>query len=358
MHPHGVKYTPEYDGAYIGRVHARRRLRRARARSSPTVGVHAGLGRRVAVPRPRAQPHAQHVPRAVRRDRSSAPKGAKWPDVEHMLFLHQLLAAGDRPGSATSSASTGAAHAGNTPTMRARVGQDVAIHAIGMDSNFHTFHIHGHRWRDPRGGVRRQPRASAPTRPSPRASSRTTRAAGSTTATSSPTRTRAWPAGTWSTRKPRRRRNAASLATSSLGLAAALALPAARGRADLSGAQGPGQGRAEAEGPAQDLHGVQARLRLPQDPEGRRQGEGRRHGPRSSQRHLPRGGEDQRRQEGATCSSSATPRTRARSLLDGRGNKGQNGIFVNGADEVTIDGFMARNYKGNGFFVTTSTATR
>jgi hypothetical protein len=36
-------------------------------------------------------------------------------------------------------------------------------------------------------------------------------------------------------------------------------------------------------------------------------------------------------------------------VLDGR-DKGQNGIFVNGADEVTIDGVMARNYKGNGFF--------
>ena len=25
------------------------------------------------------------------------------------------------------------------------------IHAFGMDSNFHTFHIHGHRWRNPAG---------------------------------------------------------------------------------------------------------------------------------------------------------------------------------------------------------------
>jgi hypothetical protein len=39
-----------------------------------------------------------------------------------------------------------------------------------------------------------------------------------------------------------------------------------------------------------------------------------------------------------------------RVVLEGSGKK-QNGFFVNGADQVTIDGFMARNYKANGFFV-------
>ena len=41
----------------------------------------------------------------------------------------------------------GRAWAGNTPTIRAKVGQTVAMHAIGLDGFFHTFHIHGHRWR-------------------------------------------------------------------------------------------------------------------------------------------------------------------------------------------------------------------
>jgi hypothetical protein len=40
-----------------------------------------------------------------------------------------------------------------------------------------------------------------------------------------------------------------------------------------------------------------------------------------------------------------------RVVLEG-GRKRQNGFFVNGADEVTIDGFLARNYRANGFFVT------
>ena len=30
----------------------------------------------------------------------------------------------------------------------------------------------------------------------------------------------------------------------------------------------------------------------------------------------------------------------------------QNGVFINNADKVIVDGFFARNYKGNGFFVT------
>ena len=45
------------------------------------------------------------------------------------------------------------------------------------------------------------------------------------------------------------------------------------------------------------------------------------------------------------------PKKPAKVLLDGR-NKKQNGFFVNEADQVTIDGFTARDYKANGFFVT------
>jgi hypothetical protein len=41
-------------------------------------------------------------------------------------------------------------------------------------------------------------------------------------------------------------------------------------------------------------------------------------------------------------------------LLRARGNM-QNGIFVNDADEVTVNGFMARGYKSNGFFFTNLT---
>ena len=45
------------------------------------------------------------------------------------------------------------------------------------------------------------------------------------------------------------------------------------------------------------------------------------------------------------------PRRPARVVLDGRGRK-QNGIAVNNADEVSVKGFKARNYRANGFFFT------
>jgi hypothetical protein len=45
------------------------------------------------------------------------------------------------------------------------------------------------------------------------------------------------------------------------------------------------------------------------------------------------------------------PSAPERVVLEG-GKSRQNGIFVNGADEVTIRGFKARNYRANGFFLT------
>src|SRR3954464_6016107 len=45
------------------------------------------------------------------------------------------------------------------------------------------------------------------------------------------------------------------------------------------------------------------------------------------------------------------PRHPEKVLLKARGSM-QNGIFVNAADEVAVDGFMAQGYKSNGFFFT------
>jgi FtsP/CotA-like multicopper oxidase with cupredoxin domain len=47
----------------------------------------------------------------------------------------------------------GRAYAGNTPTFKSKVGEDVAFHVYAIDDYFHTFHIHGHRWRDASGIV-------------------------------------------------------------------------------------------------------------------------------------------------------------------------------------------------------------
>ena len=46
-----------------------------------------------------------------------------------------------------------------------------------------------------------------------------------------------------------------------------------------------------------------------------------------------------------------SPKRPGRTVLDGSGKK-QNGIAVNEADEVTVNGFKARRYRANGFFYT------
>ena len=43
------------------------------------------------------------------------------------------------------------------------------------------------------------------------------------------------------------------------------------------------------------------------------------------------------------------PKKPAKVVLEGKGGK-QNGVFVDGADEVTVRGFKAQNYGANGFF--------
>lgn len=48
----------------------------------------------------------------------------------------------------------GRAFVGNTPVFRARVGQLVQWDVLAMGSEHHTFHVHGHRWRDPTGTPR------------------------------------------------------------------------------------------------------------------------------------------------------------------------------------------------------------
>src|SRR5436190_14243880 len=87
---------------------------------------------------------------------------------------------------------------------------------------------------------------SAPTRSSPRAGARTTPGAGSTTAMSSPTRTPAWPAGSWSTRNEEGRSLSRIPLIAPL-LTLALAAPAMA--ADYPAPSDPGTVQAKPKGP-------------------------------------------------------------------------------------------------------------
>jgi manganese oxidase len=150
IHPHGVRYLPDYDGAYLGPTHT-------------LAGGYIGPGEEFtyvfeATPDSvGVWPYHDHGPNHTLNTMRGLfgavvvrEKGARPPDVEHVLFLHSWLPpATDLPRAFQ--AINGRSYAGNTPTIRARVGQDVALHVIGMDNNFHDFHVHGHRWRDAAG---------------------------------------------------------------------------------------------------------------------------------------------------------------------------------------------------------------
>ena len=149
MHPHGVKYNPEYDGAYMGEF--------TRAGGFIAPGESFTYQWECTPDSVGAWPYHDHGPNHTLNSFRGLfgaiivrPRGAKWPDRVYTVFAHQLpppITGLER----TYQCLNGRAYAGNTPTLRARVGEDVEINAFGMDSNFHTFHIHGHRWKDPAG---------------------------------------------------------------------------------------------------------------------------------------------------------------------------------------------------------------
>ena len=149
MHPHGVRYTPDYDGSYLeaftragGFVGAGEEFTYVWEATPDSVGI---------------WPYHDHGPnhtlntfRGLFGAVVVRPKGERPPDVENLLYMHsfppQVSGMDD-----VIHCVNGRTGAGNTPTIRARVGQRVAMHVIGGDNNFHTFHLHGHWWRNAAG---------------------------------------------------------------------------------------------------------------------------------------------------------------------------------------------------------------
>ncbi|KAA0272952.1 MAG: hypothetical protein EDQ89_06425 [Acidobacteria bacterium] len=71
------------------------------------------------------------------------------PDREFFVGFHAFPPAATGIKGQMFSCVNGRAFTGNTPNFQARVGEDVAWHVYVLDNYFHTFHLHGHRWRDP-----------------------------------------------------------------------------------------------------------------------------------------------------------------------------------------------------------------
>ena len=141
MHFHGVRYAPGSDGAYIPGI------------SGPGAVVRPGRTFTYVL-------------------RAGADSAGAWAYHDHstsmeesidggMVGLLSILGPQERPpdrefplvfmsmhGFMTIN---GRAFLGNTPVLRARVGQRVRWDVLGMGNDFHTFHVHGHRWRNADG---------------------------------------------------------------------------------------------------------------------------------------------------------------------------------------------------------------
>jgi FtsP/CotA-like multicopper oxidase with cupredoxin domain len=149
MHPHGVRYTPDYDGSYLSSF--------TRAGGFIAPGDEFTYTWEALPGSAGVWPYHDHGPNgtiSVARGLFGTviirEKGAKKPDVEQVLVLHAFTPQITQ-ADANFQCFNGRAFAGNTPTVRSKVGQDVAFHAYGGDGMFHTFHVHGHRWLDPAG---------------------------------------------------------------------------------------------------------------------------------------------------------------------------------------------------------------
>lgn len=142
MHFHGVHYAPRSDGAYVPGF------------SGPDADVKFG--------------HSYTYRLAAGRDSTGV-----WPYHDHSRSMDESIRGGmfgmlsilgrherppDREFEVVLSpfgqhfmAIDGRAFVGNTPVFRARVGQRVQWDVMAMGSDFHTFHVHGHRWIDAKG---------------------------------------------------------------------------------------------------------------------------------------------------------------------------------------------------------------
>ena len=151
VHPHGVFYTEDSDGAYKGRftqpggfVKPGKTFRYVWDCREGTEGVwpYHDHGPLDPLPLYKGLFGLIHV----------RPKDTPKPDVDHYIVMHSLIPSATglaRPYQCIN----GHAFAGNTPTLRSKVGQRVAQHVFGMSNDFHTYHLHGHRWTDADGTV-------------------------------------------------------------------------------------------------------------------------------------------------------------------------------------------------------------
>jgi FtsP/CotA-like multicopper oxidase with cupredoxin domain len=153
MHPHGVQYTPENDGAYIV--------------SDAQPGAKVEFGQTYTY---EWQVKPNSVGTWVYHDHSASvtvgssmlmefgaelglfgflvltDASTKPVTKEFFTFLHDLYQADIAVLSQDYDCFNGASYLGNTPTFTAKIGDTIRWHIGALGKEFHAFHIHGHRW--------------------------------------------------------------------------------------------------------------------------------------------------------------------------------------------------------------------
>lgn len=149
MHPHGIFYSNEMDGAYKGRftdaggfVQRNRTFTYVWEARPGTEGAWLYHDHGPLDPLP--------VFKGLFGTILVRPAGVPRPDAEFYSVFHSFNPLATGLGRSFSCIN-GRSYAGNTPTYRAKVGQRVRWNVFALDDDFHTFHLHGHRWLDPNG---------------------------------------------------------------------------------------------------------------------------------------------------------------------------------------------------------------
>jgi FtsP/CotA-like multicopper oxidase with cupredoxin domain len=151
MHPHGVFYTVDMDGAYKGKytdpggfVESGRSFQYVWEARAGTEGAWFYHDHGPLCPLPVFK--GLFGPLIIRKPTDPVPQN------EFFICFHSFVPAATGLDN-TFMCINGHAYAGNTPTLTSKVGETVAFHVYALDDNFHTFHLHGHRWLDPDGGA-------------------------------------------------------------------------------------------------------------------------------------------------------------------------------------------------------------
>jgi FtsP/CotA-like multicopper oxidase with cupredoxin domain len=141
MHFHGVRYRPSSDGAFLPGVSGRD----GNVRVGQTWTYKLTAGRDAAG----IWPYHDHSPSmeasiggGMAGILSILRRGEPAPDREFAVVLQPM---------GRLQTINGRAFVGNTPVFRARRGELVQWDVIAMGSEFHNFHVHGHRWIRPDG---------------------------------------------------------------------------------------------------------------------------------------------------------------------------------------------------------------